>query len=254
MTILEVHAKYKDSILSPAFVLPILTGIAYIIAYFFEATYLAYFSVGHQFISITVNIFVLSLGVAAVIVWYIAVILMEFSALFALIKKGKAPSKLFWPLVIITVPLSMLAISIGLYLNAGVVMLIGLGLAPVAMTLLIQHLVKNKKTRKIIEHTRKSSGQILAYDTLALAMHLLLVASLAISTGVIAGSIYASTRMNYLSYRYEDENYVLIREYDNKLIFTSIDQKKKISGKVLIVNPKEKPIMLKAIKVEDHLK
>lgn len=264
MSLWTIYEKYKDSILGPAFVLPTLTGIAYIIAYSFETTYLAYFSVGHQFISITVNIFILSICTAALILVYMAGLFGQLTDVVVAAKKGRQLSRVFWRNTMTVVPLSMITVSLGLYFYADGRSLALLALMPIIPFILLiiivaakkqmaQHQTNNKVLRRILNSANINVASLQLF-LIQPMVYILLATCVAISTGVIGGRLYSSTRTNYLTYSYEDTEYVLIREYESKLVFTSIDSNKKLSGKVLVINPKEKPIILKTMKVNDHLR
>lgn len=246
----QINTALKKLYDKPAYAIPLLSGIAYLIAYTFEAAYLAYFEVSHQFIEITVNVFVLSLCGASLVLIYLAMIIKQLKDIFDMgplgVRGVKADIQRYLVQYLFVIsPIILLSVALSMYLNYSVkISLILIILAVIILPAL--ELLDTLLTG--IRHYRKSAGlksnlRLMLHDrtihrvTDSFARFIIygLVAFGSVgSIGIIVGHLYAISRENFVILHQTRQDYVLVRSYPDQYVLTSI-KGNKLTAKTLII-------------------
>lgn len=253
---MEIDKKIWDQLrkvlVNPAISLPLVTAITYVLAYFFEATYLAYFDVSHQFVGITVNVFVLAAipSVGIIVYFLVAFVSLKDSYLggVALLHRPGMLRRamILWPLM-------SFIIAIGLYLDLPVwkalilafaIPFLVIGMAwllletpPWVVYKLLPKGPVKSRLEAILSRARRRGGDALVLRAYArYGVYTILVMFSVISLGVITAYVYASTRTNFLVYETPDaKKFILIRSYQDRYILKSISAEGVLEGQVLVV-------------------
>ncbi|HEX8763380.1 MAG TPA: hypothetical protein VF733_06525 [Candidatus Saccharimonadales bacterium] len=250
-------------VLNPGFSIPVLSAVAYILAYTFEASYLSYFGVSHQFVEITVNIFVLAGGVTALCLFYLLTVLMQFEE--GLMKKRRRLRRRILRLTWILLSAELLIVAYGLYTSliwyktVGLMLGLPLSILVVLVIELTPYLWKNrvhgfrrglKKALRAHRSRRKKTSVSFMFCANALFAGCLIIA-----IGIISGRIYAHSRENFAVYKKEGKRYALIRSYSDKLILAGMDARGKLNREMYVIVIKEQAsISFEPYKDADHLK
>jgi hypothetical protein len=261
MTPKDLYEKARGAVFSPAVLIPLLSALAYIIAYAFETAHLAYFGISHQFVEITVNVFILSLCGSLVIFIYLAALAVQLPDVYSELKNHprKLVRNLPWQYLFTTSPLLLGVLAAGVYFEFGflktilLVLLTTLFILAVPLLgMLFNRLLKEPP--KNASHTASWSRQLRPY------MQLLLYATLGLvvagSVGFIAGRQYAGIRTSFSVYTWHNSRYVVVRSYPDHMLLTSIDEHNKLSGKATLIleTHGDSPIELGTIKPAHGLK
>jgi hypothetical protein len=243
----------KEILLNPLFSLPLVSAVSYLVAYMFEASYLAYFEVGHQFVEIPVNIFVLSLGMVSSIIFYVLGPVLLYSV--GAKTKTTASTRYFYSRALGIFMAAMMMIAYSIYINTSLwtglfVLAVGLlatlvGIASKDWPLIVKEFKLHGLRKQFVvslfhQYRDKGSSQPkpghLLFSLLTLYTGLIFVVGLA-SLGIICGRVYAYTRHNFLAITQNDDQYILVRSYSNKLIFSSVDPRGSMTGRIMLLTP-----------------